>query len=149
MTFHEHVMSCHGMSCLLVTCFWNWLLLFSEAVSCDHGIESGARKDRCGICGGIGDTCVLVNSTYTKDHREYGKRIMWRWRSHFSGDTSALTYRTSAKWFTEQKRLFLRIWQTDQWRKWLVAKHREPTSWVDSLWEPLLFGKTIAIRSSF
>ncbi|XP_027060235.1 A disintegrin and metalloproteinase with thrombospondin motifs 1-like [Pocillopora damicornis] len=43
-----------------------------RAVGCDHGFESGARKDRCGVCGGVGDTCILVNSTYTKFHTGYG-----------------------------------------------------------------------------
>ncbi|XP_078372204.1 A disintegrin and metalloproteinase with thrombospondin motifs 6-like isoform X1 [Oculina patagonica] len=43
-----------------------------RAVGCDHVLESGAKKDRCGICGGNGETCILVNSSYTKDARNYG-----------------------------------------------------------------------------
>ena len=75
MTFPERVMnmSCHGMTCLLMT--QHRPRFFSKAVGCDHGFESGARKDRCGVCGGVGDTCILVNSTYTKFHTGYGKNI--------------------------------------------------------------------------
>ena len=34
------------------------------------------RKDRCRTCGGNGDTCTLVNSTYTKDYRRYGEIVI-------------------------------------------------------------------------
>ncbi|KAL9986875.1 hypothetical protein ACROYT_G001084 [Oculina patagonica] len=43
-----------------------------RAVGCDHVLESGVRKDRCGICGGNGETCLLVNSSYTKVVWDYG-----------------------------------------------------------------------------
>ncbi|KAK2559265.1 A disintegrin and metalloproteinase with thrombospondin motifs 6 [Acropora cervicornis] len=42
-----------------------------RAVGCDHVLESGTRKDRCGICGGNGDTCIEEKSEYTKDHQGY------------------------------------------------------------------------------
>ena len=44
-----------------------------KAVGCDHGFESGTRKDRCAVCGGNGETCKFEKSSYTKDHRSYGK----------------------------------------------------------------------------
>jgi len=46
-----------------------------KAVGCDHVLESGNRKDRCGICGGNGDQCILEKSSYTKYARDYGKKI--------------------------------------------------------------------------
>ncbi|KAJ7365947.1 hypothetical protein OS493_002685 [Desmophyllum pertusum] len=46
--------------------------LLENFVGCDRVLESGVRKDRCGICGGNGDTCLLEKSTYTKDYRRYG-----------------------------------------------------------------------------
>ena len=49
------------------------MMFSSKAVGCDHILESGARKDRCGICGGDGDTCILEKSEYKKDYREHGE----------------------------------------------------------------------------
>lgn len=47
----------------------------SKAVGCDRVLESGKGKDRCGICGGNGDQCILESSTYTKPATEYGEKI--------------------------------------------------------------------------
>ena len=52
-------------------------IMFSfKAVGCDHILESGTRKDRCGICDGDGDSCILEKSAYTKDYRVYGESLI-------------------------------------------------------------------------
>ena len=44
-------------------------------MGCDNVLGSGVRKDRCGICGGNGDTCKLEKSSFTKEFTGYGKKI--------------------------------------------------------------------------
>lgn len=42
-----------------------------RAVGCDHVVESGTVKDRCGICDGNGSKCILEKSAYTKYYKRY------------------------------------------------------------------------------
>ncbi|XP_068692661.1 A disintegrin and metalloproteinase with thrombospondin motifs 16-like [Montipora foliosa] len=42
-----------------------------RAVGCDHVLESGTVKDRCGICDGNGSKCILEKSAYTKYYKRY------------------------------------------------------------------------------
>lgn len=42
-----------------------------KTVGCDGILNSGKVKDRCGVCDGNGDSCILVNSSYTKDYKKY------------------------------------------------------------------------------
>ncbi|CAH3174133.1 unnamed protein product [Porites evermanni] len=42
-----------------------------QSVGCDHVMSSGKVKDRCGVCGGDGDSCTLVKSTYTENYIQY------------------------------------------------------------------------------
>lgn len=46
---------------------------FLQKVGCDHNLESGKRIDRCGVCGGDGNSCELNIVNYTKIYRGYGK----------------------------------------------------------------------------
>ena len=46
--------------------------VYFKAVGCDHVLESGVKNDRCGVCGGNGDTCLLEKSVYTKIHKKFG-----------------------------------------------------------------------------
>ncbi|XP_078379485.1 A disintegrin and metalloproteinase with thrombospondin motifs 1-like [Oculina patagonica] len=39
-----------------------------QAVGCDHMLNSGKLKDRCGVCNGNGDSCTFVQSSYTEDY---------------------------------------------------------------------------------
>ena len=57
----------------LSRCVYRFFFSTDKAVGCDHGFESGTRKDRCAVCGGNGETCKFEKSSYTKDHRSYGK----------------------------------------------------------------------------
>ena len=45
-------------------------------MGCDHVLESGKRKDRCGICDGKGESCILEKSSYTREYWRYGKPII-------------------------------------------------------------------------
>lgn len=52
-------------------------------VGCDGILNSGKVKDRCGVCDGNGDSCILVNSSYTKDYKKcefpYAMIHIWSW----------------------------------------------------------------------
>ena len=39
-----------------------------QRVGCDHILDSNALVDRCGICGGNGDSCFKVEGFYNKSH---------------------------------------------------------------------------------
>ncbi|XP_078380427.1 A disintegrin and metalloproteinase with thrombospondin motifs 16-like [Oculina patagonica] len=41
-------------------------------VGCDHVLDSDSMDDRCGKCGGDGDTCFIVRGNYTTAHTEKG-----------------------------------------------------------------------------
>lgn len=43
-----------------------------QPVGCDHVLQSSTKIDRCGKCGGDGDTCFVVSSNYTTSHKVKG-----------------------------------------------------------------------------
>lgn len=49
------------------------LFSFKKQAGCDHILNSKARKDKCGICGGDNSSCKTVAGTFNTVH--YGKNL--------------------------------------------------------------------------
>jgi len=49
------------------TCFY----LFLQQAGCDHVLNSKARRDKCGVCGGDNSSCKTVAGTFNIVH--YGR----------------------------------------------------------------------------
>lgn len=45
--------------------------LFLQQAGCDHVLNSKARRDKCGVCGGDNSSCKTVAGTFNIVH--YGK----------------------------------------------------------------------------
>lgn len=54
------------------------LFSFQKQAGCDHILNSKARKDKCGICGGDNSSCKTVAGTFNTVH--YGKSRLLRTR---------------------------------------------------------------------
>jgi hypothetical protein len=52
------------------------LFSFQKQAGCDHILNSKARKDKCGICGGDNSSCKTVAGTFNTVH--YGKNLLQR-----------------------------------------------------------------------
>lgn len=35
-------------------------------VGCDWVVDSSTTKDQCGVCGGMGDSCTVIQGNFTK-----------------------------------------------------------------------------------
>jgi hypothetical protein len=49
---------------------------FSKQAGCDHVLNSKARRDKCGVCGGDNSSCKTVAGTFNTVH--YGKNLLLR-----------------------------------------------------------------------
>ena len=55
-----------------VICYF--FLQLCQRVGCDHVLDSETMEDRCGVCGGNGDSCRKVRSAYTDSPDQSGKK---------------------------------------------------------------------------
>lgn len=51
---------------LVIVCF-----IFLQQAGCDHVLNSKARNDKCGVCGGDNSSCRTVAGTF--NNAQYGK----------------------------------------------------------------------------
>ena len=56
----------------LSSCTYRYFCYRFQPVGCDHVLNSDKMIDRCGKCGGDGDTCFIVSSNYTTAHKVKG-----------------------------------------------------------------------------
>lgn len=47
--------------------------LFLQQAGCDHVLNSKARRDKCGVCGGDNSSCKTVAGTFNMVH--YGRSL--------------------------------------------------------------------------
>lgn len=59
-------------SLYLLNLFFSIFLL--KQAGCDHVLNSKARRDKCGVCGGDNSSCKTVAGTFNTVH--YGKNLL-------------------------------------------------------------------------
>lgn len=58
--------------CIFSIYFFHFFLL--KQAGCDHVLNSKARRDKCGVCGGDNSSCKTVAGTFNTVH--YGKNLL-------------------------------------------------------------------------
>ncbi|EOB04433.1 A disintegrin and metalloproteinase with thrombospondin motifs 9, partial [Anas platyrhynchos] len=61
--------------CVCSISFFNFFFLLKQA-GCDHVLNSKARRDKCGVCGGDNSSCKTVAGTFNTVH--YGYNVVVR-----------------------------------------------------------------------
>lgn len=51
-----------------------FLIFLLKQAGCDHVLNSKARRDKCGVCGGDNSSCKTVAGTFNTVH--YGKNLL-------------------------------------------------------------------------